>query len=307
MVLRANPDYFIEGKPGLQELQLIFFSDQGAAVNALRGGQIDLVIRMTTPLYQSLEGVSDVERIAVPTNGFDLLRLRTDRAPGNDPRVVEALKLAVDRGEIVEVVTGGLAAPGRDNPVGPLYSAYHLEDPGLPERNVERARELLAEAGYPDGLALTLHTPDSGDRPDMAVVIAEQLAPAGFDVEVVVEPESVYYGENNWLEVDFGITGWGSRPTPQFYFDVMIACDARWNEAHYCNEEVDRLIEIAGTTLDEQERVDAYHELQRILASEGPYVIPYFFQNFAAIRDGYDGFELQAFPGRSDLAAITLE
>jgi peptide/nickel transport system substrate-binding protein len=215
--------------------------------------------------------------------------------------------MSVDRQQIVDVVTNGLAALGRDNPIGPLYTAYHLEEPGVPERDVERARELLAEAGYPDGLSLTLHTPDSGDRPDMAVVIAEQLAPAGFDVEVVVEPESVYYGENNWLEVDFGITGWGSRPVPQFYFDVMIACGARWNEAHYCNEEVDELIATAGTTLDEQERVDAYHELQRILAAEGPFIIPYFFQQFGAIADGYTGFDMKAFPGRSDLAAIQAE
>jgi peptide/nickel transport system substrate-binding protein len=307
MILSANPDYFIEGKPGLASMTLIFFSDQGAAVNAIRGGQVDLLLRMTTPLYQSLEGAQGLERLAVPTNGFDLLRLRTDRAPGNDPRVVQALKMAVDRDEILEVVTQGLAAPGKDNPIGPLYKAYHLEEPGVPQRDVDRAKQLLADAGYPDGLSLQLHTPDSGDRPDMAVVIAEQLRPAGFDVEVVVEPESVYYGENNWLEVDFGITGWGSRPVPQFYFDVMVACDARWNEAHYCNEELDQLIETAGTTLDEQERVEAYAELQRILASEGPYIIPYFFQQFGAIRDGYTGYQMKAFPGRSDLAAIQAE
>ncbi|MDZ7800584.1 MAG: ABC transporter substrate-binding protein [Trueperaceae bacterium] len=306
MVLAANEDSFA-GAPGVDEIELIFFSQQSAAVNALRGGQVDVVMRMSTPLYQSLEGAPGVERVRVPTNGFDLVRLRTDREPGSDPRVVQALKLAVDRETIVEVVTDGLGELGADNPVGPLYEAYHLPELTPPARDVDRARELLAEAGYEDGLELVLHVPDSGDRPDLAVVLKEQLDEAGFDIEVRLQPESVYYGDGGWLEVDFGITGWGSRPVPQFYFDTMIACDAQWNEAHYCNDEVDALIETAGTTLDEEERTEAYGELQRILAAEGPYVIPYFFPQFGAVREGVQGFDMKAFPGRTDLATITLE
>jgi peptide/nickel transport system substrate-binding protein len=303
MILAANEGYFA-GAPGVERIELIFFAEQAAAVSALRGGQIDLVLRMPTPLFQSLEGASGIERVRVPTNGFDLVRLRADRAPGDDPRVVEAMKLAVDREAIVEVVTDGLAALGADNPVGPLYDAYHVPEVAPPERDVERARELLAEAGYEDGLELVLNVPDSGDRPDLAVVLKEQLDEAGFDIEVRLQPESVYYGDGGWLEVDFGITGWGSRPVPQFYFETMIACGAVWNEAHYCDPEVDALIETAGSTLDEEERAAAYAELQRVLAARGPYVIPYFFPQFAAMRDGFTGLALKAFPGRTDLAAI---
>jgi len=305
MILAANADYFGDA-PGVERVDLIFFAEQAAAVSALRGGQIDLVLRMPTPLYQSLEGANGIERISVPTNGFDLVRLRVDRAPGNDPRVVEALKLAVDRSAIVEVVTDGLAVQGSDTPIGPLYEAYYRPDVTPPARDVERARELLAEAGYEDGLELVLNVPDSGDRPDLAVVLKEQLDEAGFDIEVRLQPESVYYGDGGWLEVDFGITGWGSRPVPQFYFETMIACGAVWNEAHYCDPEVDALIETAGSALDEEERVEAYAELQRILASEGPYVIPYFFPQFAALSDTFTGMDLKAFPGRTDLASITV-
>jgi peptide/nickel transport system substrate-binding protein len=304
MILEANEAYF-GGAPGVERLELLFFAEQAAAVSALRGGQIDLVLRMPTPLFQSLEGARGIERVRVPTNGFDLIRLRTDRAPGDDPRVVEALKLAVDRTSIVEVVTDGLAAEGADTPIGPLYEAWFRPDVTPAARDVERARELLAEAGHADGLELVLNVPDSGDRPDLAVVLKEQLEEAGFEIEVRLQPESVYYGDGGWLEVDFGITGWGSRPVPQFYFETMIACDAVWNEAHFCDPEVDALIETAGATLDEDERAEAYAELQRILAERGPYVIPYFFPQFAAIGDDFGGLALKAFPGRTDLAAIT--
>jgi peptide/nickel transport system substrate-binding protein len=289
----------------VETLEFIFFSDQAAAVNALRGGQVDLVMRMPTPIFQSLEGVSGITPISVPTNGFDLIRLRSDREPGSDPRVVQALKLAVDRDAIVELVTQGTAVVGKDTPIGPLYDAYYAEDLEVPARDVERARELLAEAGYPDGLSLDLHVPDTGDRPDLAAVLQQQLAEAGFNINIIIEPESVYYGDDGWLEVDFGITGWGSRPLPQFYLDTMLVCDAVWNESHFCDEGFDMLAGIAGSTLDESERIEAYREIQEILIERGPVIIPYFFSQFAAIRDGFEGFELKAFPGRSNLAAIT--
>jgi peptide/nickel transport system substrate-binding protein len=305
MTLSANPDYFMTGKPGVERLELIFFRDQVAAVDAIRGRQVDLVLRMPTPLFQTLQGQQGIEALSVPTNAFDLVRLRADRPPGDDPRVQQALKLATNVEAIVAAVTLGLAAPGKHSPIGPLYDRYHAADLELPEPNPERARELLAEAGYPDGLRLELHTPDTGDRPTLAVVLKEQWSRAGIDVNVVVQPESVYYGDGGWLEVDLGITGWGSRPVPQFYLDVMLACDAEWNEAHWCDEEVDRLIEVAGSTLDDDERVQAYHEIQRILIERGPIMVPYFFPQFAAIREGYANFELKAFPGRSDLAAVT--
>ncbi len=304
MVLKANPDYFIPGKPGVARLELIFFSDQAAEVSALRGGQIDLAMRLPSSLYQSLKGVKGITRVDVPTNGFNVLRLRSDEKPGNDPRVVEAMKLAIDRQAITESVTQGLGVVGNDTPIGPLYQKYYDPSATPPKTDPAKAKQLLAEAGYPNGLKLDLYTPNTGDRPDMAVVVKQQLAKAGFDINVVVEPESVYYGDNKWLQVDFGITGWGSRPYPQFYLNVMLECGAKWNEAHYCNQQFDALAKDAGTTLDSQKRIDDYHKIQQILASSGPIVIPYFFPQLGAIRDGFTGFQMKAFAGRTDLAAV---
>lgn len=305
MSLNANPDYFIEGQPGVDKLELIFFQEQSAAVDALRGGQVDLVTRMPTSLYQTLEAEPEIETVAVPTNGFDLVRLRSDRPPGNDPVVIKALRLATDRQAILQTVTQGLGAIGRDSPIGPIYQDYYSEDTPLPELNVEAARKLLTDAGYTSGIKLDLHVPDSGDRPDLAVLLKEQWQKIGVDVNVIVEPESVYYGEQNgWLDVDLGITGWGSRPVPQFYLDVMLKCEAKWNESHYCDPELDRLAEVAGSTADEAERIKAYQQIQRILIERGPVIIPYFFAQLGAIRSGWDGFALKPFAGRTDLAAI---
>lgn len=305
MVLTANPDYFREGLPRLEGIEIIFFNDENAMADALRGGQVDLVLRMSTPIFESLRAEPGLTTHEIPTNGFDLVRLRSDQPPGDDPRVIEALKLATDRAAILELVQGGHGAVGRDSPIGPLYADYYSESVPLPERDPQAARDLLAEAGYPDGLQLELHTPDTGGRPDLATVLKEQWAEAGVEVEVLVEPESVYYGEGNWLEVSLGITGWGSRPVPQFYLDVMLVCDAVWNESHFCDPEFDELAATAGSAQDESQRKQAYHEIQRIMIERGPVIIPYFFAQFGAIREGFDGFELKAFAGRTDLSQVS--
>jgi peptide/nickel transport system substrate-binding protein len=302
--LAANPNYFVEGQPRLAGVEIIFFADENAAIEALRGGQIDLSMRMSTALFESLQAEDGIQTYAIPTNGFDLIRLRSDREPGSDPRVIQAFKLATDRESIFQLVQQGYGAVGNDSPIGPLYEAFHDPSVALPARDPEAARQLLADAGYPDGLSMTLHTPDTGGRPDVAAVLKEQWAEAGINVEISVEPESVYYGDDGWLEVDLGITGWGSRPYPQFYLDVMLYTDAIWNESHFSDPELDALIDLAGSTMDEDERIQAYAGIQELLAERGPVIIPYYFAQFGALRDGFDGFEMKAFAGRTDLRTI---
>lgn len=303
--MAANENYFIEDQPQLAGLEIIFFSDQSASADALRGGQIDLTMDLSTPLYESLQGAQGINTYDIATNQFALVRLRTDQEPGNDPRVVEAFKLATDRQEIFELVQQSYGAVGQDTPIGPIFDTYYTDEYDLPERDPQAAAELLAEAGYPDGLEMELNLLDTLNFPDLAVVLQQQWAEAGIDVEVVTLPESVYYGEGRWLEVNLGITGWGHRAYPQFYMDVMVECGARWNETRFCDDELDQQIEIAGNSLDDQVRIDAYHEIQRIMIERGPMIVPYFFAEYAAISENFSGFELKAFSGRSDFRTVT--
>jgi peptide/nickel transport system substrate-binding protein len=306
--LVANENYFVDGQPRLAGVDVIFFNDETAAVDALRGGQIDLAMRMSTSLFESLQQEEGIVTMDIPTNGFDLVRLRADQEPGNDPQVVQALKLATDREAILQLVQQGYGAVGNDSPIGPLYELYHAADVMPPARDVAAAQALLADAGYADGLDLVMYTPDTGGRPDLAAVLQSQWAEAGVNVEINVVPESVYYSEdpNNWLDANLGITGWGSRPYPQFYLDVMLVCGAKWNESHFCDDEFDALAMTAGTTQDEEERIEAYRGIQELLADRGPVIIPYYFAQFGAISDRFQNFELKAFAGRTDFRDVQL-
>jgi peptide/nickel transport system substrate-binding protein len=308
IVLEANEAYFMKDQPKLAGVEVIFFNDETASVDALRGGQIDLVMRMSTSLFESLQDEAGITTIDIPTNGFDLVRFRADQPPGDDPRVVQALKLATDREAAFQLVQQGYGSVGNDSPISPLNTSYFAPDVLPPERDVEAARNLLAEAGYEDGLDIVLNVPDTGGRPDLAAVLQAQWAEAGINVDIEIMPESVYYSDapGNWLDATLGITGWGHRPHPQVYLDLMLVCDAQWNESRFCDENFDAVVATAGSTMDEDVRVEAYREVQEILAAEGPVIIPYHFSQLAAISDAFQGFQLKAFAGRTDFRDVSL-
>ena len=306
LVVEANDDYFLVDRPKLEKVEFIFFNDQVAQVEALRSEQVDLVMRVSADLFNTLIGEQGIIPLEAATNSFDVIRLRSDRPPGNDPRLMQALRLATDRQAIFDLVLQGYGEVGLDTPVGPMYSQYYAEDLQPPQRDVDAARQLLADAGFPEGIDLELHTPDTGNRPNLAVVLKDQWADAGINVDVLVEPESVYYGDDGWLAVDLGITGWGSRPYPQFYMDTMLVCQAIWNESHFCDDEFDRLARITGTTMNEAERVESYRQIQELLIERGPILVPYFFSQLGAISDQFTDFQMKPFPGRSDLSTVRL-
>ena len=182
--LTANRKYWADESAEIGWYRGEFFNDDPAAVAALRGGQVDLAMRLPTALFESLQSEEKITTISIPSNKFDVIRLRSDRAPGNDPRVIKALKLATDRQALFQLVQQGYGAVGRDSPIGPMYPAYYSETTPLPERNVEKAKELLAQAGYSNGLKLELHTPDTENRPDLAAAIKNQWSEAGIEVDI---------------------------------------------------------------------------------------------------------------------------
>jgi peptide/nickel transport system substrate-binding protein len=303
----ANENYWIQGLPKLAGMEHLYM-ESDAQLAALSGGQIDVVLRMPNARFIALKDDPNLQTVNYPTSGHDVLRIRVDQKPGNDPKVIKALKMATDRAKINEVVQLGLGAVGRDAPIGPYFKEYFDANSPLPPYDPEGARKLLADAGYPNGLEFDLHVPNTGGRPDFATVIKDQWAKAGITVNIKLEDESTYYSDNGWLEVPLGITGWAARPTPQQYLDFSLKTGGKWNETHISDPELDKQIDIAGTSLKMEERVAAYKEIQRILADHGPLVIPYFFPIVGAASKKFvfeKGF--QPFTGRTDFREVTVK
>lgn len=304
-VFTPNENYW-DGAPALESLEFLYFSDGQAAISALQGGELDVALRMDNATFLSLKDTAGFVGVDIPTNGHDLVRIRSDREPGSDVRVRQAFRLATDRQAIYDRIQFGFGAVGNDTPIGPLYADYFASEYPVPARDVEAARALLTEAGYADGLDMTLYVPNSGDRPRLAEVLKAQWEEAGIRVEIELQDEATYYADNGWLEVDLGITGWGSRPFPQFYLNESLKTGARWNESHFSDEELDTLIELAETSTNQEERVQAYKEIQRILIERGPLIVPYYFAALMVTADYVEGVNLHPFPGRTNFHKATV-
>ena len=262
-IMRANQNYW-RGAPTIETLEFLFFDDQQAAIAAVQGGTADGILRLDNFSFLNFTGDFRFNTIDIPTNAHHMTRIRADRPPGDDIRVRHAFKLATDRRAVWDRVQLGFGALGKDSPIGPSFAQYFLADAEPPARDPAAAAALLAEAGYPDGLDMTLHVPNSGVMPDLAQAMAAQWEEAGIRVQIELEEENNYW-VSKWLEVDLGVTWWGDRVIPQIYLDLAYRSDATWNESHWQDERLDNLIDFTRSALDEAERSAAYKEIQTSL------------------------------------------
>lgn len=282
-VLKKNPNYWMMGSDGaplpyLDEVDFIFSPDQGAQVEALRGGELQFVPGLTTELAAAVKGDSGLQLLKNPSNMHFVIHMRSDPGrPTADARVRQALRLATDHQAIIAAVRPDLAAVGNGTPVGPMYKDYYLDRP--PVTDVAKAMDLLKEAGYDQAnpLKITLYAQNSLDVPGIATVWKDQMAKAGVQVEIQTIPVDVYYGDGDasWLNVDFGITDWGTRATPVAYFKLAYVTGAEYNESHWSDAEFDAVVAQIATELDQTKRAELYKKAQEILIERGPVIVPY--------------------------------
>ena len=299
VVLRRNPQYNQKDAQGnplpyLDEIQMIFSPDPNGQAQALRGGELDYLGGLTTEMVKSLEGSSAVKIQSVDANMHWVIHLRSDAGhPAADNRVRQALKLATSHQALIDAIRPGLASVGNGfTPVGPAFGRYHLVRP--PFMDLAKAKRLLADAGYPNGLAITLYAQNAQDAVPIATVWKEQMSKIGVTVDIKVIPSDVYYGggDQDWLKVDFGITDWGARATPVTYFKLAYLTGAAWNETHWSDPEFDALVARIDRELDEGRRVNLYHKAQEILIQRGPIIVAYFVKAVAGMRSDLQGVTL---------------
>lgn len=306
--LTANPNYW-KGAPKVAKLQFTFNKDISALVQALKGGQLDFVARVPVQLYSDIQSDSALTAVDIPTNLFPNIRLRADRKPGSDLNVREAFRLAIDRQALNKAVYNGLAAPGYDFPIGPFYKALYTAPTNFPARDVNKAKQMLAEAGYPNGLTIDLYAPTGEFNSDeLAQALQQQLKEANITVNLHLEESGIYYGtaSNNWLDADLAITGWSTRPDPQAYFTLMYRSDGKWNEAHWSDPDVDKLIDQAGQETDVTKRAADFAQLQSIFIDRGPSFIPFFRPLLAGQNAKVTGIEVEPDPGLTSFATAVI-
>ena len=286
-VLEANPDYW-EGPPGVDFVEVIAIPDAEARVQALLAGQLDLVRRISAQQIAMFDGRPGFEIQTFATGDWNPLIMRTDTPPFDDARVRLAMRILADREAMAQTILGGAGGSiACDAPIWP-GDPYHL-DMDCP-RDLEEARRLLTEAGYPDGLAVDLHTSDL--NPMMvatAQVYQSQAAEAGVAVNIRIAPADGYWS-TTWMQQPFVGGSWAQRPADTILNEAYRS-DASWNETFWTRPGFDALLDQARTTADFNERRAIYGDIQRILFREGGAFIPFFPNRVRAFSDRLDGVQ----------------
>ncbi len=270
-------------------------------IAAMEGQKIDSLYSPTISDLERLENVPGLTVYTVPTSRVLVIRMRTDIEPWNDERVRLALKLCQDRAEILRRSFGeGRGDVAIDAHIAPIHPAY-CEKP-IPEYDLERARALLAEAGYPDGLQVTLTTKNDQGEPEMAEALRELAAPAGFDIDLNIVEPSKYWEQ--WTEVSLGITTWAHRPISTMMLSLAYTADdegnpVAWNETRWVDEEFITLLRQAERLLDVEERRQIMCQMEDIMQERGPIGISFWRQGLNITRSEFKGIE--AHPSSYDI------
>ncbi|MBA3870278.1 MAG: ABC transporter substrate-binding protein [Anaerolineae bacterium] len=307
--LTKNPTYWKAGQPLLDSIEFKFIDDPVTQVNALKSGDVDFIFKISPDQVSGLDGADGITLIQTVTNQHPVIRLRTDEGPGKDVKVRQAFKYATDRDELNQLVLEGRGTIGNNDPIGPGYAAFFDKDIKVQAYDPEKAKSLLAEAGYPDGLKVTLQTINTLGYDTLATVLQQQWAKAGITADIQVNEEGFYYDDsnpNNWLKADLGITGWGDRPVPQGYLAQAYATGASYNETHWSDPDLDKLIQEASVTTDETARAAIYHKISDIFNEDGPIIIPWFAPVFSATSAKVTGVTVAPFPGLTDLRGVSV-
>ncbi len=272
--LRANEEYW-RGAPAIKEVVFRPIPETSTRIAALLTGEVDIIDSVPPDQVGAIES-SDAAKVASVLSkrqiyiGLDNI----NDTPLADKRVRLAINYAVDVPSLIEHIMGGYAIQSA-SPVLPMYFGY---DPDIKpfSYDPEKAKDLLAEAGYPDGFQTALNTP-SGRYPmdkETAEAVAGQLSEVGIDVEVKVVEWGVYV--NNFLLYPEGLEamhlmGWGAQ--------LLDADDPLTYPLHtgefrgrYSNKGLDELVDAARVEMDQDRRYELYREAQQILKDDPPWL-----------------------------------
>lgn len=298
--LMANDSYW-GGPPRIKEATLRPIPEGVTRVAALLRGEVDIIEHVPFPdikRVNSNPGTRVISRpgIRIIYVAFDVKRQKGGPAPDGSPgipagqpnpftdiRVRQAVYYALDIDEITKFVMQGAATPADQF----IPSVWFGAQPGMkrPKFDLERAKKLLAEAGYPNGFKVRMDC--TSDRyindKEIAIAIAAQLSKAGIMVEVNALPRAIFFPKMQALETSFHLSGWGGVSAGHSLLALVGTINpktggGRANYGAYSNPKMDNLIELALTTLLPAKRME-YFKAASELIQEDVAKVPLHFEN----------------------------
>lgn len=239
--------------------------DPAAQIAALASDQVDTNFRSSIEQIDTIKAIPSLRLLDTVTASCGVARMRVSEKPFDNKILRKAMQACVDRDKMLQIIFRGFGLPGEDHHVAPIHPAYAK----LPElrQDYELAKKRLAEAGFPDGVKVTIDCVASPTWEQNACkALAEMCKPAGIDIAINVMPGGTYW--DRWLTTPFGFTSWAHRPLAVQNLSVAYRSGAPWNETGYANPEFDSLLNEAEATLDPNDRRKVMAKLEKILQDD---------------------------------------
>ena len=256
-------------------------------------GEIDMSISVDATDVQNVKANKELMALEKTSVSVEYLAMNCEKEPFNDPKVRQAINYALNQQEIIDVVLEGRGQVAN--------SVMNVNIPGYSEeitgysQDLEKAKALMAEAGYPDGFKTTLFA--SGDvRNREAQIIQAQLLKIGIEVDIQLYEWGAFLDAINKGEHDMFISSWSNATMdpdasifPLFHTKNF---GATGNRAFYSNPEVDTLIEQAQKESDNAKRMELYKEIQQKINDDAPWACLFYGTTCTGIRADLKGFVL---------------
>jgi len=277
IVLERYPGYWNKGQIHFDRVVYQPIVDSTVRLANLRSGQLDFIERLAGSDVANLRSDSRFKIARIVEIGYQGIYFNVGKGEpgqsgpaGRDPRVREAFELSLDRAALVKVAMDGEAVPGNQW-VAP-NNRYYAKNVPIPQRDVAKAKALLAAAGAPNP-SVTLMTPTTSDAQRIAQVVQAMAKEAGFDIKIQSTEfaSSLALGDKGQYEAY--VLAWSGRADPDGNLQIHLSCKAALNYPGYCNAAVDELINKARTNLDPSERAKLYEQIAaQVVAKDRPIV-----------------------------------
>jgi len=286
-----------DSKPGIEGLRFLAVPENTTRMALVETGEAHVAVRVPPQDIARLNAAPGVTVQNVPSVRTIYIYFNHASGPFTDERLRQAVNYAVNKEEIAEFVLGGAVRPS-DAPISPGIFGY--TPVGFYEYDPEKARQLMAEAGFPDGFSTTLYSPNGRYLQDIQVseAIQSQLAEVGIDAQIETLEWAAYLAKTNEPadvnEVPFGMLGWGTVTGDADYglyalFHTSQHVPAGSNRSFYSNGVVDALLDEARSNPDAALRQQLYADAMQIIWDEAAWLFLYSETQLVAVRDDVEG------------------
>ncbi len=304
--LERFEDYHGE-KTAYQKLTYRVIPEPTNRLIELESGGVDIALDIQPNDVTKVEDNAELNLLRSFNYGTTYLGFNTTKAPFDNPKVREAISYAIDMDAIVKAVFLGVGRVG-SSPMPPTLQ-YSIADEMQPKaRDIEKAKALLAEAGFADGFATTLSTNENKQRSDMATILKEQLSEVGIDLTVNVLEWSAYNDLLKNAQQDMFIIAWiADSPDPDTFMYPCFHSSASGEGGNYAflnDPEMDQLLDKARESQDDAERADLYTQAQQRAVDISAWVPQHYNELLVGTRNNVEGLWLSPF-GWYDLAGVS--